>query len=675
MERLIQMGKELGFEGKALQDFVKAERFAEMELERDKLAQQSRDREIEREAELARIEIDKEKIRVESAAQKARIAAENGKEIELAKFALQEKERELELAKFAAEEARIVSEKEIELSRLRSKERQANKDREIRIALEAEIEKLKSETHAYARNPKLPFFEESKDNMDSYISRFEKYAVVNKWDESLWAVYLSALLTGRALEVYDRLSVEDAASFVKMKEALLKNFGMTERGYRTKFRVDMPEKSETFIQYGSRLRSYLNKWLSMAKVEKSYEALCDFMARDQFLESCSRELYVHLKPKSFKNLDDMAREADLFAEVRGGALTCINKEKRDRDAAQSQQNVIDCNKPSERPAIKCSICGKGHMTIRCYKNPNRTQVDSAEVGGNENGSRGSDSENEGYMRETQIKSEVKRKGRGYKRGRGAGLNESSRDWNNSPRGEVRQMSFCKLGLNKKSENDIESVNQSKVESPLNSECIDKEGVCYLLRSKLPTAVGTVNGSKVDILRDTGCTTVTVRKNLISDDCLTGREAYVTLIDETRQTYPLAMIDIDCPFFTGKTEAVCMKDTLHDLVIGNIDGSKLPDMSHFSAAAVTRSQTRQSEMAFRKIPRMIINENKEALKHAQANDPKLDIIRRRVESGDVTVSRGLHRGETKFIRKKDLMYRQFTLGNKVTQQLVIPKDFS
>ena len=108
----------------------------------------------------------------------------------------------------------------------------------------------------------------------------------------------------------------------------------------------------------------------------------------------------------------------------------------------------------------------------------------------------------------------------------------------------------------------------------------------------------------------------------------------------------------------------MKDTLHGLVIGNIDGSKHPDMSHFSAAAVTRSQTRQNEMAFRKIPGMIINENKEALKHAQANDPILDIITRRVKSGDVTVSRGLHRGETKFTRKKDLMYRQFTQGNKV-----------
>ena len=33
----------------------------------------------------------------------------------------------------------------------------------------------------------------------------------------------------------------------------------------------------------------------------------------------------------------------------------------------------------------------------------------------------------------------------------------------------------------------------------------------------------------------------------------------------------------------------MEDTQYDLVIGNIDGSKLPDVSNFSAAAVTRSR--------------------------------------------------------------------------------------
>ena len=55
-----------------------------------------------------------------------------------------------------------------------------------------------------------------------------------------------------------------------------------------------------------------------------------------------------------------------------------------------------------------------------------------------------------------------------------------------------------------------------------------------------------------------------------------------------------MVEIDCPFFTGKTEALCMEDTLYGLVFGNIDGSKLSDISLFSAAAVTRAQAYQKK---------------------------------------------------------------------------------
>ena len=164
--------------------------------------------------------------------------------------------------------------------------------------------------------------------------------------------------------------------------------------------------------------------------------------------------------------------------------------------------------------------------------------------------------------------------------------------------------------------------------------------------------------------------------MVSDDQLIGKESYVTLIDETTQKYPLAVIDIYCPFFTGKTEALCMEDTLFDLVIGNIDGSKLPDMSHFSAAEVTRSQAKQSDDAYRKlkVPDQIINGDKGVLKQAQATDPNLDSIRGRAESGNISVSRGLNRGETKFVRKKGLLYRQFTNGNKDTLQLVVPEGF-
>ena len=53
MDRLIQMGKDLGYEGEKLQDFVKqqqdyerGERIAERDLERDRIAAQEKERRI-----------------------------------------------------------------------------------------------------------------------------------------------------------------------------------------------------------------------------------------------------------------------------------------------------------------------------------------------------------------------------------------------------------------------------------------------------------------------------------------------------------------------------------------------------------------------------------------------------------------------------------------------------
>ena len=152
------------------------------------------------------------------------------------------------------------------------------------------------------------------------------------------------------------------------------------------------------------------------------------------------------------------------------------------------------------------------------------------------------------------------RGRGNFRGRGRGNDNCN-----------YQLRFCKTEISRKSD-EIESIYQSKSESPLIADKGDEEGVCYFLRSRLPTAQGTVNGKKVIALRDTGCTGCVVRRSLVSSDQLLGKESDVTLIDESTKRYPLAMVEIDCPFFTGKTEALCMDDTLYDLVIGNIDGS-------------------------------------------------------------------------------------------------------
>ena len=251
MDRLQKLGRDLGYEGKDLQDFVaqenkreRDERAAEREIEKAKIAAEEAKLLQQREIELAKVASEEAKEKAKIAQQReielakveaAKIAKEN--EFELARLTAEEanKLRDIELAKLAAEEARVLRDNEIELAKLTQQEmlarskREHEKDKEIELArLHLEHEKLKMEQEieheklkmeqevkltridsqerqakldsdakfasqlehgklgvekaAHARNPKLPYFEESKDKMDSYLSRFEKYAVANKWE-------------------------------------------------------------------------------------------------------------------------------------------------------------------------------------------------------------------------------------------------------------------------------------------------------------------------------------------------------------------------------------------------------------------------------------------------------------------------------------------------------------
>ena len=50
-----------------------------------------------------------------------------------------------------------------------------------------------------SRMSKLPYFDSATDDIDAYLSRFEKFANLNKWSKDTWAPNLSAHLKGVAL--------------------------------------------------------------------------------------------------------------------------------------------------------------------------------------------------------------------------------------------------------------------------------------------------------------------------------------------------------------------------------------------------------------------------------------------------------------------------------------------
>ncbi|GFO43375.1 Gag-Pol polyprotein [Plakobranchus ocellatus] len=96
---------------------------------------------------------------------------------------------------------------------------------------------------AGAKHPKLPNFQDGRDDLDIWLTRFERFAESNAWSREKWSSSLCALLTGRALDCYGRLSAEQAKDYDKVKEALMKRYDLTEDGYRRKFRTCKPAEA------------------------------------------------------------------------------------------------------------------------------------------------------------------------------------------------------------------------------------------------------------------------------------------------------------------------------------------------------------------------------------------------------------------------------------------------
>ena len=246
MDAWIAAGKELGLDGDPLIKFVKEAQEAMEKLERDLRAEKRQD-----EAEKRQVEAEKRQAEKEA-------------------MELEHKERMLD--------------KEIELAKIKGEHGNNGNGHNV----------------SKARAPKLPSYSE-KDDLDAYLERFERFATCQKWAKEDWAVNLSALLTGKALEVYSRLSVADAEDFDKLKAALLKRYQLTEEGFRHKFRESKADSGESPGQYVVRLENYLTRWMKMGKVPETYDGLRGMIVREQFLSTCNPDLAVYLREReSFK---------------------------------------------------------------------------------------------------------------------------------------------------------------------------------------------------------------------------------------------------------------------------------------------------------------------------------------------------------------------------------------
>ena len=334
-QQFMDIGEKLKLEGKELLSFV------ERELEKLRLKEEAIAAREEREAERHIAKDAAERQFAKDAVEAERQVAKDGAERQVAKDAAERQvakdavEAERQVAKGAAE--RQVAKDAAEAERQAAvAERQAAAAERMQhekdmAVLHLEEDRVRAEQSnvssremnvsrtSLPKTPMLPRFKESEGSIDAYLVRFERYASNEGWSRDCYALYLSALLEGTALDVYHRLPDQEANDYDALKAALLRKYSLTVEDFRKKFYFSKQSASETASQLFSRLEHFFPQWIALSKIELNFDSLKELIRGEQFLHSCPRDLALFIRERTPTDVSEMMKLATVYTDSRVAA--------------------------------------------------------------------------------------------------------------------------------------------------------------------------------------------------------------------------------------------------------------------------------------------------------------------------------------------------------------------
>ena len=189
---------------------------------------------------------------------------------------------------------------------------------------------------------------------------------------------------------------------------------------------------------------------------------------------------MYLKPKPFKVLGELAHEADLLADARGGVPGCVSKGHRETKSQvlHNYRNQVD-----RKPSISCKICGKAHQTHNYWHNKSKRVSAGTDIA-------------------SKMNLILRIKGENGKIGVAIGIEAGIITVGISQLpveisiGTIyndkvdHQVYFCKVNGEQSPDKGVHSVYHAKLHDPIDNyrenPHKDSKGTCYFLKSRLPT---------------------------------------------------------------------------------------------------------------------------------------------------------------------------------------------
>ena len=469
---------------------------------------------------------------------------EKDKELRLAEAEQKRLSEEMNLKRLEMESQKEVRLKELEL-RMANDARQEDGDRQRYNGDREHLRQADS-----AKYVKMPIFREDKDCLDAYLLRFERTCTAYKVPNDLWSLTLVKSLQGKALEVYERMGIEESQDYEKLKEELLKRFRLSESGYRRKYKQSLREKDESPMQYVERLRRYLRQWHQMSGLSDDREGLEQLMLRDQFFIMCDNDMRRFLKEKGKLSLDDMLEQAQNFIEAR----------------ESDERKWVHTQKSKEREF--------------------KTQVSNnkQKVYDKTNGCQEKFREQKEFRDKNQFKSNWKfsdlKKDRGEAANQKGGCfrcGSKSHYLNQCDKRDKPDRDYRVAAIQGGEELDRTNDKREAVISYC-SAYLEQKG-SYATEGHKYQGPAVINGHETQGIFDSGSNCVAVREDLIEHDKYTDQRIMCTFMNGVKQEYPMARVEIQSEFLTGVVEAAVIRDLEEGVIIGSrLETIRSPEVS-------------------------------------------------------------------------------------------------
>jgi phosphoenolpyruvate carboxylase len=150
---------------------------------------------------------------------------------------------------------------------------------------------------------KLTKLTESED-IEAYLTTFERIMGVYGMEE---AFQLAPLLTGKAQQAYAAVSADEAHNYVRIKEAVLRRYNISDEMYRQRFRSIQRREGEAYAELAICLRDWLNKWTAECK---TVDEIREKLVVEQLLNTMPTDLQIWVGERWTTELSAARREEE-----------------------------------------------------------------------------------------------------------------------------------------------------------------------------------------------------------------------------------------------------------------------------------------------------------------------------------------------------------------------------